>query len=256
MQRKYSDNFPLFLIGGVLALWLLVSSIFGNLFYGVIKTWFEQRTGMQESEVIARLTQVITPLLASGAVVWFLWTYIHREYEKMSLPVLKCSFDMNDTGCVHQNILARVMNMATGQVIGTKVSDWYRLRIDAESGNVSGCGARLLRVERDGILLFSGDTPPLNIVHSGVETDVTISEGVPQYADLLVVYDDNTADLCVPLNKRTLSADWKNMFTQAGEYRIKAAIISPNAKTALVDILFRWQLDRSSVEIKSCDQKR
>jgi hypothetical protein len=159
-------------------------------------------------------------------------------------PRLKCSFNVRDDGCFRP---------------GTKIyrdgnhpidADWYRVRVDAEGGNIPGCQARLISVQRDKTVVFSGDGPPLDIVHHG-SAPVTICAGVPEYVDLLFIDEYNYADTCVAPARRTSSADWGRMFSQPGNYIIRAAVRSPEAETALIDVKFNWTMNRSTSEISS-----
>jgi hypothetical protein len=172
-------------------------------------------------------------------------------------PRLRLSFDMNDAGCVRRNTIVsmpvtlRVRDRPdlTEQVLGQANCDWYRIRIDAQNGNVSSCQARLISVTRGGSPLLTGDTPPLPIAHGAANDGTkTIHEGVPDYIDLLAIFQDNTVDLCVPPERRTSSINW-GMFDLASDYEIKVAVTSPDAKTISIDVILRWTLDRMTSEI-------
>ena len=248
-MRRHSDTYvAVWLLGAVLALWLLTNTIIRNLFYGLIKNWFEKYTGIQEAQVISGLGQIVFALLASGGVVWLIYQITRREFERLYKPALKCTFDMKDAGCVHRNIKASIIEFPSGKFLEERRCDWYRLRIDAEGRNVLGCHARLISVERDGEFVFGGDSPPLPIAHFG-ESDATINRGVPEYADLLGVYENNTVDLYVPVNRRSLSVDWGNLFSRPGNYQIKDAIVAPDSEPALINLIFKWNVDRATVEI-------
>jgi hypothetical protein len=79
MSRK-SDNFPLVLTGGALALLLLFHRIFDIFFEDWIKHKLERYFSHTVAEMIERFGSVGFPALAAGAVVWFLWAYIKRHY--------------------------------------------------------------------------------------------------------------------------------------------------------------------------------
>ncbi len=140
-------------------------------------------------------------------------------------PQLTLSFDMNDAGCVRRNTIVSVPVMVrvrdrpdlTEQFLNQANCDWYRLRIDAQYGSISGCQARLLSVTRGGSPLLTGDTPPLPIAHgAAADGTKTIHEGVPDYIDLLAIFENNTIDLCVPAERRTSSINW-GMFDLASD---------------------------------------
>jgi hypothetical protein len=78
-MSKRSKNFDLVLLGGAAALYFLFNNIFGNLFYAWLKQEFEKYTGVLESDVLAKLSQVSFSLLLVVAIIWGLYRYIHRE---------------------------------------------------------------------------------------------------------------------------------------------------------------------------------
>jgi hypothetical protein len=77
-----SDNFPLVLLGGILALFLLQHTIFDIFFEEYIKLHLEAYVGLTVAEMIERFGSVALPALASIAIVWFLHHYIYRELRK------------------------------------------------------------------------------------------------------------------------------------------------------------------------------
>jgi hypothetical protein len=79
MSQK-SNNFPLVLTGGALALWWLFHKIFDILLEDWIKHQLEPRFGHTVAEVIERFGAVGFPALAAGGVVWFLCAYMKRHY--------------------------------------------------------------------------------------------------------------------------------------------------------------------------------
>ena len=168
---------------------------------------------------------------------------------------LQLSFDMNDPGCVRRNttvsvpVTVRVRDRPdlTEQVLGQANCDWYRIRIDAENGNLPGCQAHLMSVARGGSPLLSGEVPPLPIVHA-INGTKTVHSRVPDYIDLLAIFDNTSVDFCVSAERRSSSIRW-NMFDLAGEYRIIVAVTSPDAETALLEVIFRWNLNRTTAEI-------
>jgi hypothetical protein len=166
-------------------------------------------------------------------------------------PQLRLSFDMIDAGCVCRNTVL-TERTSSGNVI-QKRCDWYRIRIDAEHGNVPACQARLISVTRGGSPLLAGEAPPLPITHA-TEGIKTVHQGVPDYIDLLAIFETNTVDLCVPQERRSSSINW-GMFDLASDYEIKVAVTAPAAETASINVIFRWTLDRVTLEI-ACAPKQ
>jgi hypothetical protein len=77
-MSKRSQNFEL-VLGGAAALYFLFNNIFGNLFYAWLKQELEKYTGILESDVLAKLSQVSFSLLLVIGIVWWLYRYIYRE---------------------------------------------------------------------------------------------------------------------------------------------------------------------------------
>lgn len=84
MSRK-SDNFPLVLTGGALALWLLLHKIFDIFFEDWIKHQLEPFVGHTVAEMIERFGSAGFPALAAGGIVWFLYSYI-KSHLRAQLP--------------------------------------------------------------------------------------------------------------------------------------------------------------------------
>lgn len=136
-------------------------------------------------------------------------------------------------------------------------SDWYRIRVDAEYGNLANCRGRLLSVERGGIQLLAGEMPTLPFAPGNQPDAVAkaIHEGVPEYLDLLAIFEDNRVMLALHPGYASSSVDWGNMFSLAGDYKIKVAVTSPDAASATLDLLFRWRQDRLTADVVSQDQR-
>src|ERR1700738_3963700 len=84
MSRK-SDNFPLVLTGGALALWLLLHKIFDIFFEDWIKHQLEPFVGHTVAEMIERFGSAGFPALAAGGIVWFLYSYI-KSHLRAEIP--------------------------------------------------------------------------------------------------------------------------------------------------------------------------
>jgi len=179
----------------------------------------------------------------------------HRETEIKATPQLKCSFGMNDAGCVrHNTTYTEITGIGTSaQQTRQTNCDWYRIRVDAEGGNISNCRARLISIKRGGSDLLVGENPPLPFVHSnGPEWTATVNEGVPEYIDLLGILYDQKIVLAVPQQSRSSSIHWGDMFSLAGEYEIRVMVTAPSVTPFPVDLLLRWNLqpNTATIEIK------
>jgi len=180
-------------------------------------------------------------------------------------PILKCSFNMSDAGCVRRDTIytetffVRVAGSADPpqQFARQTKCDWYRLRVDAEGGNIPGCRGRILSVTRAGNELLAGENPLLPFAHGNPnDGTITIHEGVQEHMDLLVIFEDGRAELNVPLDRRSSSINWQEMFRYAGEYKLKLAVTAPDATATSIDLLFRWNLNPATAEIVTLPESR
>jgi hypothetical protein len=81
MDRK-SDNMSLAVLGGILALFLLLHTIFNILFEEWIKHQLEHHVGYTVAEMIERFGAIALPVLAAICVVWLLFHYLKREFNR------------------------------------------------------------------------------------------------------------------------------------------------------------------------------
>lgn len=79
MARRINDLVPA-VVGGCLAvLALLFHSIYEDLLKAAVFKRLSAFMGVQEAELVSRLTEMALPILGSVAVVWFLYGYLKRE---------------------------------------------------------------------------------------------------------------------------------------------------------------------------------
>jgi hypothetical protein len=78
-MRKRSETFEIAVLGCVAALALALHSIYEDLVKALVIKWFGGLLGMQEAEVMGRLTEMAIPLVVSVAVVWFTYQYIKGQ---------------------------------------------------------------------------------------------------------------------------------------------------------------------------------
>jgi hypothetical protein len=100
MDRQ-SDNTPLVLLGGVLALFLFLHTIFNILFEEWIKHQLENYLGYTAAEMIERFGAIALPAFAAVCIVWLLFQYLKRVFRRelnkaaqlMTLRQLEILFD-------------------------------------------------------------------------------------------------------------------------------------------------------------------
>ncbi|MGA7433874.1 MAG: hypothetical protein WBW35_25870 [Xanthobacteraceae bacterium] len=248
------------------------SNLFYTLFWTVLGKWGFPIT---EAQMVAYIAANLLPfllILLVGAILSFVIRHqlatagaANAAYVPIPTPTvnnpalrpeLKCSFSMNDPGCVHRNITYTeqlVLAMPGQQPAHFPKQarcDWYRIRVSAENGSIPGCRGRLLSVKRGGNELLNGENPPLQFTHNEPDRDVAINEGVSEYLDLLGILYDQRVVLAVPLHRRSSSIQWNDMFSLAGDYEIRAAVTSPHTSAAPIDLILRWNLQPNSALIE------
>jgi hypothetical protein len=82
-MRKHTDTFPLYLAGGALLLWGLLQ----NLYVDALKAWvLRELTALglanQFAVVTSGFVEVVPTLFLSGAVIYAIYWYVWREFEK------------------------------------------------------------------------------------------------------------------------------------------------------------------------------
>jgi hypothetical protein len=99
---------------------------------------------------------------------------------------------------------------------------------------------------------LAGETPKLPFAPSEAKDESvakTIHPGVPEYVDLFAITDDNNVLLALYEGRGPSSVNWPDMFMLAGDYLIEVAVVCPNAPSVRTKLLFRWPLQRNSVEV-------
>jgi hypothetical protein len=104
MPKKPSDQFPLVMILGGLALLYLGKNIFDNLVYAFLMRWLTQRFGVQEAQVIGGFSSIATPLLLAVLIVVGLYKYVHWELSQQ--PQHEPRMTMRELQAQHESNIA------------------------------------------------------------------------------------------------------------------------------------------------------
>src|ERR1043166_8445629 len=125
-MSKRSQNFELVLLGSAAALYFLFNNIFGNLFYAWLKQEFEKYTGVLESDVLAKLSQISFSLLLVVVILWWLYRYIYRElraeFQADREELRKKLWDLREEGVQLRNEGIATSAMAAWEV---KLNKWH-----------------------------------------------------------------------------------------------------------------------------------
>jgi hypothetical protein len=123
---KRSDNFPLVLAGFVFGFAYLFKTMFEGLLYTWVLKQLERHLGLPEAEVLAKLSDIGVAFFASIALVWFLYQYVVKSFQREleNIPKLSLSFAADATvkhrsGAIQTFI--RVKNEARNDISGAQV---------------------------------------------------------------------------------------------------------------------------------------
>jgi hypothetical protein len=174
-------------------------------------------------------------------VPYRLWKSDKAEIAGLSERVtskLRCSFAMNDPGCVRPTIFMH----SDGTPLASTL---YRIRVEAlGSRAINNCSGRLLSVRRQDREWLLNETPMLPFApHEQPDALLkTIYPDVPVYLDLLTAQERNGIG---PMFRGALSSavEWKKLFRERDEYFLRIAIVSPDSPTATINLRFDWTLD-------------
>ena len=176
-----------------------------------------------------------------------LWKSDKAEIERLTdqiTPKLKCSFSMNEPGCVRPN--TKIIAGPNKDVVAT----WYRIRVEAMGAStLKQCRGRLALIERGGSNLLLGETPTLNF-SQGDPLSKVISPGVPEYLDFLVANDTLGAYVTVGVPEHLSQAvQWNEIFRLPGDYLLRIVVVSDDSPPVSIDLLFKWNLNPRTSEI-------
>src|SRR5436305_1791923 len=106
-MRPRSDSFEVILLGLVLALVFMLKTVWDILFEAWLIHYFERQFGLTVAEMIERFGAVGFPILGAVAIVWLLYRYIGKEFQKeldeQLRPKIMCAFSADTPGCVRHN---------------------------------------------------------------------------------------------------------------------------------------------------------
>ena len=184
--------------------------------------------GLTEAQVIEAFGAIGAPVLGAIAVAVFLHWYVKRDFERRFreavAPKLKCSFRIDDPGCVRPKTEIRRRNAPPSAplfeppmvyfppetttvrtVIGRgfySVSEpamsvtYYRVKVEADSIEcVRNCFGRLIEITKEGTVIFSGE--PILLPFAPAEQPNAIRKDVfqvaPEFLDFLYITDSDKA---------------------------------------------------------------
>src|SRR3954467_6335889 len=79
MPKRTKDSLPAIIGGSVILLALFFHSIYEDLLKAAVLKRLSAVMGIEEAELVSRLTEMALPIVGSVAVVWFLYGYLKRE---------------------------------------------------------------------------------------------------------------------------------------------------------------------------------
>jgi hypothetical protein len=222
------------------------------------------------------------------AVVWLVWFGWHvlkvphkmylEIYEKLqkeierNTPKFMVSCNKETEGCAFS--------------IPASNAAFFRMRVVTDCfGGIKNCRGNLLRIEKDGIVIFGHDTPKLPFAKSEDPKclEKTIAQNTPEWLDILFIIinqphtelkcaeshlayqageipnnhnaksEDNESDVVYLASKPLSAANDKNgkyIFAKPGEYILHVNVIGDMAPTEPAKLKFNWtgHFSNSSLE--------
>ncbi|MFZ0497131.1 MAG: hypothetical protein WBE85_11340 [Methylocella sp.] len=194
------------------------------------------------------IAKVLLWVTAFGCVIisaYFVWRVERKkviELTEEKRTKLKCSFSMGDQGCVRPNT-----TLAPSAVSAT----YYRIKVETDyAAMVPNCHGRLIWIKRGPKTILEGE--PIYLPFAPATKNDALSkhihDGAPEFLDFMMITDDNKVILTQPEFYGSSSVDWKNLFSDPGDYTFHILILSETSSVA-IDLIFRWKGERATSEI-------
>lgn len=238
---RRSQHFELVLVGGALALWFLLHSIWNILFEEWIKHELQHRFGLSVAEMIERFGAVGFPALGAIAIVWGLHRYISKEFAKERAAEDISRIEVSPA-------------LAPSQEDGFFPAKYIQVSIRAV-GNLIGCQVMLSEVAsiNDGTATIVYNHPQ-NAAWSGSnEKTIDINDDQEQRANLLSVSRNraNLSEVEWMIVPRTTHPDegLRLAIRPPGLYRLTVHASAKNSAPAKKYFLLRWTGTLRDVEL-------
>jgi hypothetical protein len=221
-----------------------------------------------------------TTVLAVGVIGWVLVAFMvigpylawkgqkarADKAETFLVPKLKCSFDMNFSGCVIRDVVLQyITNVRTllpegvsitaqalaGYLSDTVVrADYFRLKIETNNSiRVNNCHGRLLEIECEGRSLLP---EPLQLPFAPAEhadaLNKTVYQNIPEYLDTIAITEANKVVIPTRKHQAPSHIRYETIFSKPSDYRLRIAVVSEGA-IINGDLLFRWTGDRATSKV-------
>jgi len=183
-------------------------------------------------------TSIIILLISIAISCFLAWRSRFRkvlELENMLKPKIKCSFNMNDAGCVRKTKFNENVR-----------NNYFRIKIEADgTEHIKSCSGSLVKIQKDGKVLSEGDNLDLVIAPGYDErkdhTKKDILDGKPEYIDILTVLENNSILIATERFKMPSTRDWNSLFSNNGDYELDIVISSLNSKSVKMRVVFNWK---------------
>jgi hypothetical protein len=205
---------------------------------------------------------VLLSVIAMRLLLAPYWIYLEQSGKLTSLeqalrPRLKCSFDMNDPGCVRRNAtLATQFRTDSQPNIVQQVQrsvDYYRLKVESDfSGAATDCCGHLVAIKRGAAPLFEGENLLLTFAPAERpdSTAKTICHGIPEYLDFLVIAEGDEVILPTLGFRGPSGISYDQLFSISGDYTLRVVISSSSLNISVpVELIFSWPLARKGAKI-------
>ena len=178
-----------------------------------------------------------------------LWASNQDAVEKLNEKLkskLKCSFSMQSAGCV---VWSRLFHVAAGQQIPAGEARFFRIKVEVDGvPRVSSCGGTLLKLTRDGVVLFEQESLGLHMAHadSSSPRNKDVMDQIPEHVDVFMITKENRIVIATPGFAHPASIHHETLFTGSGTYGFHVVVSSPDCTSVPVNIQLKWTGDADS----------
>jgi hypothetical protein len=160
---------------------------------------------------------------------------------------LVCTVDASDPDCVVPNV--RFTEPLPGNIRTPENATFFRVKVElnaaASINEVDGCRGRLLKIERDGRVVFPLSDYRLPFVTHGIGNPfaMRIRKGEPECLEAIIITDENE----VWLTTKDFAHRLAGLLTVPGEYVFHIVITTPLGPVQVAAAI-TWRGDRAAAE--------
>ena len=160
--------------------------------------------------------------------------------EERLRPKLRCSFSMQSAGCV---VWTRLFAGAAGQQVPVAEARYFRIKVETDGvPQIAACGGTLVRLTRDGVVLFDQEPIGLHVAHADESNPRTknVMDRIPEHIDVFMITRDNRIFIATPGFQHPASIHHETLFMGPGTYLFSVIVSSPDCSSVPIGIELNW----------------